>query len=119
MANDLEQKIITQLEYYFGDINLPRDKFLKETIEKAEGGWVSLDVLLTFKRLADLSKDKGTIVEAIGKSTTKLIEVSDDKEKLRRSSENPLPNLTTEEYNAQLLPRSGIFFIILKKLIFH
>ena len=27
----LEKKIIRQIEYYFGDFNLPRDKFLQVT----------------------------------------------------------------------------------------
>ena len=33
----LEQDIIRQVEYYFGDANLARDKFLQEQIGKDEG----------------------------------------------------------------------------------
>lgn len=29
---DIEAKIIRQVEYYFGDYNLPRDKFLQEEV---------------------------------------------------------------------------------------
>ncbi|CAG2067108.1 unnamed protein product, partial [Timema podura] len=32
-TSDLEKKIIRQIEYYFGDINLPRDKFLLEQVK--------------------------------------------------------------------------------------
>ncbi|XP_004417755.1 PREDICTED: lupus La protein homolog, partial [Odobenus rosmarus divergens] len=34
----LKAKICHQIEYYFGDFNLPRDKFLKEQI-KLDEGW--------------------------------------------------------------------------------
>uniref|UniRef100_A0A2M4A818 Putative rna-binding protein la n=1 Tax=Anopheles triannulatus TaxID=58253 RepID=A0A2M4A818_9DIPT len=90
-----EAAIIRQLEYYFGDANLLKDKFLKEKI-KEDNGWVTLDVLLSFKRLKALSEDKKVIVDAIEKSTEGLIEVSEDREKLRRHPERPLPELDEE-----------------------
>lgn len=91
----LEGSIIRQLEYYFGDANLARDKYLLEQISKDEG-WVSLDVLLTFKRLKALSEDKQVIVNAIEKSDEGLIEVSEDRQKLRRHPERPLPEQNEE-----------------------
>jgi lupus La protein len=33
----LEQKIIRQIEYYFGDLNLMRDKFLQGLIREDDG----------------------------------------------------------------------------------
>uniref|UniRef100_A0A182PMG2 Lupus La protein n=1 Tax=Anopheles epiroticus TaxID=199890 RepID=A0A182PMG2_9DIPT len=91
-----EAAIIRQLEYYFGDANLAKDKFMKDQIAKDEAGWVPLDVLLTFKRLKALSEDKKVIVDAIGKSDEGLIEVSEDREKLRRHPERPLPEMNEE-----------------------
>ena len=41
VVSDLESKIIRQIEYYFGDHNLSRDRFLQEEIKKDEG-WISL-----------------------------------------------------------------------------
>ncbi|XP_058124819.1 la protein homolog [Anopheles ziemanni] len=90
-----EAAIIRQLEYYFGDANLAKDKFMKDQITKDEG-WVPLDVLLTFKRLKSLSEDKKVIVDAISKSEEGLIEVSEDREKLRRHPERPLPEMNEE-----------------------
>ncbi|XP_053673458.1 la protein homolog [Anopheles nili] len=84
--------IIRQLEYYFGDANLGKDKFMKDQITK-DDGWVPLDVLLTFKRLKALSEDKVVIADAIAKSDEGLIEVSEDREKLRRHPERPLPEM--------------------------
>ena len=54
--NTLEGKIVRQVEHYFGDYNLPRDKFLKETI-KSDDGWVSMEIMLKFQRLVSLSDD--------------------------------------------------------------
>ena len=34
------------MEYYFGDFNLPRDKFLQEET-KSDDGWVSFDFVAT------------------------------------------------------------------------
>lgn len=60
---------------FTGDANLGRDKFLHEQL-KLDEGWVPLDVLITFNRLAKLSKDVEEIGNALHKSTTGLLEVS-------------------------------------------
>ena len=40
------KKVIRQVEYYFGDSNLSRDKFLQDEIKKNEDGWVPLTTML-------------------------------------------------------------------------
>jgi len=40
------KKVIRQVEYYFGDSNLSRDKFLQDEIRKDEQGWVPLTTML-------------------------------------------------------------------------
>uniref|UniRef100_A0A182M090 Lupus La protein n=1 Tax=Anopheles culicifacies TaxID=139723 RepID=A0A182M090_9DIPT len=99
-----EAAIIRQLEYYFGDANLAKDKFMKEHIAK-DDGWVPMDVLMTFKRLKSLSEDKKVIVDAIAKSDEGLIEISEDREKLRRHPERPLPEMN-EERRQELFART-------------
>lgn len=91
----LEADIIRQIEYYFGDANLVRDKFLQEQITK-DDGWVPFDVLFTFKRLAALSTDVDVVCNALQKSEEGLIEVSEDKTKIRRHPEHPVPELNEE-----------------------
>ena len=49
-SKELLAQIVKQVEYYFGDANLARDKFLSEEITK-DSGWVELKLLLTFKRM--------------------------------------------------------------------
>ena len=84
-----------QVEYYFGDFNLPRDKFLLEET-KANDGWVSMETMLKFKRLLELSSDKDVIIAALKKSKANLMEVSEDNTKIRRNKEIPLPENTVE-----------------------
>jgi len=90
-----EKKIIRQIEYYFGDFNLPRDKFLNEET-KTDEGWVTMETMMKFKRLADLSTDKAEIVAAIKKSKAGLIAVAEDNSKIRRDPAIPLPENTEE-----------------------
>ncbi|ESO84525.1 hypothetical protein LOTGIDRAFT_132027, partial [Lottia gigantea] len=91
-------------QYYFGDINLPKDKFLQEKVKEDEG-FVPLEVLLTFNRLKELSPDAEVIAAAIKKSDSGLIEVSIDNKKIRRSPEKPLPE-NTKEHREELTKRT-------------
>jgi len=89
-TEELEAKIVRQIEHYFGDYNLPRDKFLKETI-KADDGWVPMETMLNFQRLAALSTDSKVIVAALKKGGSGLMEVDEDNQKIRRCPTVPLP----------------------------
>lgn len=53
-------KLLKQMEFYFSDANLRRDKFLSALVRSEEDGMVKLEVLLTFnrvKKFMGLSKD--------------------------------------------------------------
>ncbi|XP_072033516.1 lupus La protein homolog [Amphiura filiformis] len=93
--SDLEKKIIRQIEYYFGDANLSRDRFLQGQV-KEDDGWVPLETMIRFNRLKVLATDYEVITGALAKSQSGLMEVSEDKQKIRRSVEKPIPNDTTE-----------------------
>jgi len=80
-------KILKQVEFYFGDSNLPGDKFLKAETAKDEG-WVEIAKIASFARMKQLSTDLDVVVEALKKSES-LLEVSEDGKKVRRST--PLP----------------------------
>ncbi|XP_037972604.2 la protein homolog [Plutella xylostella] len=100
----LESSIIRQVEYYFGDANLPRDKFLREQV-KLDDGWVPLDVLTRFNRLAKLTTDLEVIANALNKATSGLLEVSEDNKKVRRNPELLVPEMT-EERRKELMTRT-------------
>lgn len=86
-----EQDIIRQIEYYFSESNMRRDKFLKQKSEEDPDKWIPISVLLTFKRLQALTEDPKVVVDSMLKSSHGIIEVSEDKTKIRRHPDNPLP----------------------------
>ena len=45
------KKVIRQVEYYFGDSNMQRDKFLQDEVAKDAEGWVPLTTMLKVNRL--------------------------------------------------------------------
>ncbi|KAK3083178.1 hypothetical protein FSP39_015812 [Pinctada imbricata] len=96
--NGLEKKIIKQIEYYFGDVNLPRDRFLQDAL-KEEDGWVSLATMTKFNRLKQLTTNHKIIATALRKSDSGLIQVSKDNIFIRRNPERPVPENTEERRN--------------------
>ncbi|KAL1445138.1 hypothetical protein MTO96_029330 [Rhipicephalus appendiculatus] len=96
----LQEKIIKQLNYYFGDVNLSRDKFLQEKIDMGYG-WVEIDVLLTFNKLRSLTEKRSDVAYAIRKSTNSLLEVNIDGTLVRRRPAHPLP-AKSEEHRKEL-----------------
>jgi len=92
---DLEKKIVRQIEYYLGDVNMVRDKFLKNEVTKDQG-WIPLSVLTTFKRLQSLSTDCKTIINALKGSSSGLLQIDESENKIRRQPDRPLPNSYTE-----------------------
>jgi len=89
----LKSKILTQIEYYFGDFNLPRDKFLQEEIKKDEG-WVPLSTMLKFARLAQKTKDPRVVVAVIREAKDSFMEVDAEGTKIRRSVAKPAPDFS-------------------------
>lgn len=104
-VSKLERDIIDQIEYYFSDSNLFRDKFLQGEIAKNEG-WVALSTLLTFKRLSALTTNAAVIVDALDKSDEGLVEVSEDRQSVRRHPERPLPEMN-EELRKEIISRTA------------
>ena len=96
--SELLEKIKNQVEFYFGDVNMQRDKFLIEQ-SKLDDGWIPMTVMLNFKMLASMSKDVDIILKALESSD--LIEMSEDKKKIRRSPKHPLPVYNEEYRKAQ------------------
>ncbi|KAJ8416838.1 hypothetical protein AAFF_G00327160 [Aldrovandia affinis] len=101
----LEKKVVDQIEYYFGDHNLPRDKFLKEQLQ-LDDGWVTLETMIKFNRLKCLTTDFNIIIDSLKKSKTGLLEISEDKTKIRRSLDKPLPEVN-DEYKDALKHKSA------------
>lgn len=105
ISKELQAQIVKQVEYYFGDANLARDKFLSEEITK-DNGWVTLELLLKFKRMQVLTTDPEVVCAALDTSDEGLIEISEDRSKIRRHPERPLPE-QNEETRKECISRTA------------
>ena len=70
-AYSVRASVRAQVEYYFSDANLARDRFMREQIAAAPGGggWVPLSLLLTFNRLKRTGIGEAELAEALATST--------------------------------------------------
>lgn len=81
------EAIRKQMEFYFSDSNIPRDRYLQKKIAENTDGFVNISDLLTFNRLKELNATQASIVEALRPS--KLLEVDKEQSRVRRTT--PLP----------------------------
>lgn len=77
-----------QVEYYFSDFNLRRDKFLRKEIERY-GEWVDIVFLNNFTILKSLRVEPLDLAAMMSSRESEIIEVNDDGTKIRRRTEIP------------------------------
>lgn len=92
--DDLCEKIATQVEFYFSDANITKDKFLLKHVKRNKEGFVSLKLISSFKRVKHLTKDWRQVAAAIERKSERL-EVNDLKTKVRRLDALPEYDETT------------------------
>ena len=71
MGNERDEtlaKIRKQIEFYFSDSNLPKDKYLKGLVDSNEHGYVPIETLLKFKRMSALTTELQDVVDAVADS---------------------------------------------------
>ncbi|KAK3038747.1 hypothetical protein RJ639_028354 [Escallonia herrerae] len=85
--DNLNHKIVKQVEYYFSDENLRTDNFLMSYLTKDKHGFVPIDIIASFKKMKKLSRERSVIVAALKDSS--LLVVSLDEKKVKRL--HPLP----------------------------
>lgn len=93
------KKILTQLkeqiEFYFGDANLSKDRFMKQEITKHPEGYVLISIIASFNRIKQTTDDVKLVVKAMKMSS--LLEVSEDETMVRRKTPIPEPRNTDAE----------------------
>ncbi|KAK4347360.1 hypothetical protein RND71_033699 [Anisodus tanguticus] len=87
LTDDLRNKIVKQVEYYFSDANLPTDKFLLKYVTRDKEGFVPVKVIASFRKVKKLTKETSIIAAALTESS--LLVVSRDGRKVKRL--HPLP----------------------------
>jgi hypothetical protein len=56
MSAATADKVVRQIEFYFSDSNLPRDRFMLERVHESPEGYVDIGLIATFARMRDILK---------------------------------------------------------------
>lgn len=86
--DELIDKIVKQVEFYFSDANILKDAFLLKHVRRNKQGYVSIKLITSFKKMKSLTKDYRVVAYSLRKSD--LLEVNEEGKKVRRKE--PLPD---------------------------
>jgi len=78
----LAARVLKQVEFYFGNSNLPKDNHLRGLTQKNDG-WVDIAHVASFPKMTVLTKDFNVVVAAV-RGSTDLLEVDPTGTKMRR-----------------------------------
>ncbi|KAI9106598.1 hypothetical protein K1719_022126 [Acacia pycnantha] len=116
LDEETAQKVTRQVEFYFSDSNLPRDKFLKKCIADSEDGMVSLALICSFTRmrkhlnLDDVKPDEvpedtvKAVAETLRKSES--LKISEDGKEVGRTTELLKPEEVIEQVDIRTMAAS-------------
>lgn len=85
--DELRDKIITQVEFYFSDANILKDAFLLKHVRRNKQGYVSIKLITSFKKVKSLTKDYRVVAYSLRQSDK--LAVNEEGRKVRRVA--PLP----------------------------
>lgn len=102
---ELLNKLVSNLEYHFGDEALARDLFLLKHIKRQPEGYVSLKLLAGYKKVKKLSRNWRVV--GIAAKNSALLEVNDCGTRVRRRTPLP-PSLAAELPVSRSLVAVGI-----------
>ncbi|KAL6899612.1 hypothetical protein ACP4OV_006270 [Aristida adscensionis] len=113
------KSVLRQVEFYFSDSNLPRDKFLRETVEQSEDGLVSLALICSFSRMkTHLGLDAAVKQETMPEDTvlavaevlrrSSVLRVSEDGTKVGRATELLKPDEIIEQVDSRTIAASPL-----------
>lgn len=92
-SDELADKIVQQVEFYFSDTNITKDAFLLKHVKRNKEGFVSLKLISSFKRVKHLTKDWRVVAHALERSVK--LEINEAGTKLRRLDALPRYDETT------------------------
>ncbi|EFJ53055.1 hypothetical protein VOLCADRAFT_120167 [Volvox carteri f. nagariensis] len=100
LDDTVKAKVLRQVEFYFSDSNLPKDKFLKERMAEDPEGYVKLNVIIAFQRMRDMlqvsSADPASVpaeaIETVAEilANSSALQLDETKTKIKRTT--PLAN---------------------------
>ncbi|KAL4227523.1 La-related protein 6 [Mactra antiquata] len=92
-TDELKDKIIKQVEFYFSDANILKDAFLLKHVRRNKMGYVSIKLITSFKKMKSLTKDFRVVAYSLRQSDQ--LEVNEEGKKVRRKCPIPEHDETT------------------------
>ncbi|KAF8704244.1 hypothetical protein HU200_031742 [Digitaria exilis] len=113
------RNVLRQVEFYFSDSNLPRDGFLRKTVEESEDGLVSLSLICSFSRMRSHLGLEGEVKpETVPEETvlavadvlrrSSSLRVSEDGKKVGRAKELLKPDEVIEQVDSRTIAASPL-----------
>ncbi|KAL1199379.1 La protein 2 [Cardamine amara subsp. amara] len=117
------KKLLTQVEFYFSDSNLPRDGFLSREVTKSKDGMVSLALVCSFSRMRNLlglgnnikrEDIPKRIVEGVAHllRTSDFLKVSDNGQRIGRGTKLSKPEEVLEQVHRRTIAASPFEYSI-------
>uniref|UniRef100_A0A7N0V9F4 La-related protein 6B n=1 Tax=Kalanchoe fedtschenkoi TaxID=63787 RepID=A0A7N0V9F4_KALFE len=98
-SEEVTQKVVNQVEYYFSDLNLATTDHLMRFINKDPEGYVPMSVVASFKKIKAFTSSHSQLASILCNST-KLV-VSEDGKKIKR--QHPLTEADLEELQSRIV----------------
>ncbi|KAG9274210.1 la-related protein 7 [Astyanax mexicanus] len=94
-----------QVEFWFDDVNLHKDKFLQNVISKSRDGYVDISLLTTFNKMKKLTTDVKLIARALTNSS--VVEVNLKGTQIRRKNQlgDKPQDIDSRTVYVELLPK--------------
>ncbi|XXG89467.1 hypothetical protein AAC387_Pa12g1448 [Persea americana] len=99
VSEEVAQKIVNQVEYYFSDINLATTDLLMRSINKDPEGFVPISVVASFKKIKAMVSNHSLLASVL-RTSSKLV-VSEDGKKIRRR--HPFTDTNMEELQSRTI----------------
>lgn len=99
MSDDAMQKLLSQVEYYFSDLNLATTDHLMRFINKDPEGYVPISIVASFKKVK-AAINSNSHLASILRNSSKLV-VSEDGKRVRR--QHPFTESDVEELQSRIV----------------
>uniref|UniRef100_G1KKF4 La-related protein 7 n=3 Tax=Anolis carolinensis TaxID=28377 RepID=G1KKF4_ANOCA len=98
--------IAKQVDFWFGDVNLHKDRFLREQIEKSRDGYVDISLLVSFNKMKKLTTDRKLIARAVKSSSVVELDLEGIRIRRRQPLGEEPKDVDSRTVYVELLPKN-------------
>uniref|UniRef100_A0A663MK56 La-related protein 7 n=1 Tax=Athene cunicularia TaxID=194338 RepID=A0A663MK56_ATHCN len=98
--------IVKQVDFWFGDVNLHKDRFLREQIEKSRDGYVDISLLVSFNKMKKLTTDGKLIARAVKSSSVVELDLEETRIRRRQPLGEQPKDVDSRTVYVELLPKN-------------